>query len=111
MTHWQTLCNLDDLPADSGSCALVDEEQVALFYVSKMQAVFALHNYDPFAKAHVLSRGIVGDVNGDPVVASPIYKQHFKLATGECIEDSTVKIPSYPVRINDQHIEILFPHA
>ena len=111
MTHWQTLCNLDDLQADSGSCALVEDQQIALFYVPKMQAVFALHNYDPFAKAHVLSRGIVGDVNGDPVVASPIYKQHFKLATGECIEDSTVKIPSYPVRINDQHIEILFTHA
>ena len=111
MIQWQTLCNLDDIPADSGICALVDAEQIALFYVSKLQAVFALHNYDPFAKAHVLSRGIIGDINGEPVVASPIYKQHFKLTTGECIEDSTVKIPSYPVRINGQHIEINITHA
>ncbi|MCX7084897.1 MAG: nitrite reductase small subunit NirD [Methylococcales bacterium] len=111
MTQWQTLCNLDDLPADSGICALIDELQIALFYVAKMQTVFALHNYDPFAKAHVLSRGIIGDVNGDPVVASPIYKQHFKLTTGECIEDTSVKIASYPVRINNQHIEIKLTHG
>ena len=31
--HWQALCTRDDLMPGSGVCALVGEEQVALFYL------------------------------------------------------------------------------
>lgn len=34
-----------------------------------------------------MSRGIIGDLQGERVIASPIYKQHFSLATGRCLED------------------------
>jgi len=50
-------------------------------------AVFAIGNYDPASDANVLSRGIVGDIGGEIVVASPIYKQHFSLITGRCLEE------------------------
>ena len=110
MSHWQTICEVDALQANSGVCALVQGQQVALFYVPKTQSIFALHNYDPFAKANVLSRGIIGDINGEPIVASPLYKQHFNLKTGECLEDESVRIPTYPVRINSRHIEVAVAH-
>jgi nitrite reductase (NADH) small subunit len=106
MSHWQTICEVDALQANSGVCALVQGQQVALFYIPKTQSIFALHNYDPFAKANVLSRGIIGDINGEPIVASPLYKQHFNLKTGECLEDESVRIPTYPVRINSRQIEV-----
>ena len=49
----------------------------------------------------MLSRGIVGDLKGELVVASPVYKQHFSLRTGRCIEDATVRVPVYAARVED----------
>ena len=56
---------------------------------------------DPFSRANVLSRGIVGDVKGELVVASPVYKQHFSLASGLCLEDAAVRVCVFPVRLQD----------
>ena len=75
--NWVNVCHLRDLEPDSGVCALVDGKQVAIFYLPRENSVYAIQNYDPISKANVLSRGIVGDINGELVVASPLYKQHF----------------------------------
>jgi nitrite reductase (NADH) small subunit len=74
--------------------------------MSKDKAVYAINNYDPFGNANVLSRGIIGDINGQPVVASPLYKQHFNLQTGVCLEDETVRIPAYAVRIENGKVQV-----
>lgn len=106
MAQWQDVCSIDDLQPDSGVCALVDDQQVALFYMPKESVVYAINNYDPFGKANVLSRGLIGDINGQPVVASPLYKQHFNLQTGICLEDETVTIPTYAVRMENGSVQI-----
>jgi NAD(P)H-dependent nitrite reductase small subunit len=106
MAGWQTVCSVDDLQADSGVCALVNGLQVALFYMPKECAVYAINNYDPFGHANVLSRGIIGDINGQPVVASPLHKQHFNLNTGVCLEDETVILPTYAVRIESGCVQV-----
>jgi len=93
------ICRLDDIVPDSGVAALVGGEQVAVFRVD--QKVHAVGNHDPFSGANVLSRGIVGDLNGELVVASPVYKQHFRLATGVCVEDESVRIPVHAARVED----------
>jgi nitrite reductase (NADH) small subunit len=103
---WKDVCSTDDLQPDSGVCALVAGQQVAIFYMVKEKAVYAVHNYDPIGKANVLSRGMIGDIKGDPVVASPLYKQHFNLKTGVCVEDGQVTVPVYPVRITNGRVEI-----
>ena len=103
------ICALEDIVRDSGVAALVDGEQVAVFRLSD-DRVFALGNRDPFSGANVLSRGIVGDLKGELVVASPVYKQHFSLATGRCLEDATARIPTYVTRIEDGFI-VVEPHA
>jgi nitrite reductase (NADH) small subunit len=38
------------------------------------------------------------------VVASPIYKQHFDLQTGECLEAPQHSVASYPVRVEDGRV-------
>jgi nitrite reductase (NADH) small subunit len=106
MTQWQSVCNIDDLQPDSGICALVEGHQVAIFYMPKDSVVYAISNYDPIGNANVLSRGIIGDINGQPVVASPLYKQHFNLQTGSCLEDETVTIPAYAVRIENGSVQV-----
>jgi nitrite reductase (NADH) small subunit len=103
---WKDVCGVDDLQPNSGVCALVDGQQIAIFYMVKDQAVYAIHNYDPIGKANVLSRGLIGDIKGEPVVASPLFKQHFNLRTGVCTEDEQVAVSAYPVRLNNGRVEI-----
>jgi NAD(P)H-dependent nitrite reductase small subunit len=106
MSNWLDICSVDDLQPNSGVCALVDGQQVAIFYMPAEQAVFAIGNYDPIGKAYVLSRGMIGDISGVPVVASPLYKQHYDLKTGQCLEDDSVKVNAYNIRISGDRVEI-----
>jgi nitrite reductase (NADH) small subunit len=106
MSVWKDVCSADDLQPDSGVCVLVEGKQVAVFFLVREQAVYAIHNYDPIGKANVLSRGMIGDIKGEPVVASPLYKQHFSLKTGICLEDESIVVPPYPVRIQNGRVEI-----
>jgi nitrite reductase (NADH) small subunit len=103
---WTTVCALAQIPPNSGVCALVGGEQVAVFRVGTGAEVYAIANYDPFSQAFVLSRGIVGDRNGIPKVASPIYKQNFNLLTGQCLDDQAIAVPSYPVRVVDDQVQV-----
>ena len=97
--HWTPVCALQDVVPGTGVCALVDGRQVAVVRVGEGNEVYAIDNFDPFGKAFVLSRGIVGDLKGELVVASPVFKQHFSLTTGRCIEDPDVQLPVYAVRL------------
>ncbi len=106
MSQWFDICSMDDLQPDSGICALVEGKQVAIFYLPKQQKVYALDNYDPFGKANVLSRGLIGDIEGEPMVASPLHKQHFSLKTGVCFDDTNVKVDTYDIRIKNNKIEV-----
>ncbi|MDX1490142.1 MAG: nitrite reductase small subunit NirD [Pseudohongiellaceae bacterium] len=103
---WVDICDISDLAENIGQCALVNGKQVAVFCVSGTQDVYAIDNFDPFSNANVISRGILGDLEGKLVVASPIYKQHFELATGQCLEDESVKLDTYKVRVNDGRVQI-----
>jgi nitrite reductase (NADH) large subunit len=99
---WRFVCDLEEILPDAGVAALMDGKQIAVFRVENQ--VYALDNYDPNSDANVLSRGIVGDVQGELVVASPVYKQHFSLATGRCVEDPDASVRCYPARVTDGRV-------
>ena len=105
--RWQNVCAADDLVDGTGVCALVAGRQIALFQVDGQ--VFALDNFDPGSRANVLSRGLTGDLQNERVVASPIYKHHFVLATGRCIEDPTFSVTAYAARVRDGQVQIEMP--
>jgi len=96
---WTYVCALEELLPDAGVAALIDGRQIAIFRVHDQ--IYALDNHDPNSDANVLSRGVVGDLHGEPVVASPVYKHHFNLATGRCIEDPSRSVRVYPARVHD----------
>lgn len=98
--QWQEICKLSDIAPDTGVCAWYKGEQVALFRIGNSEQVFAISNYDPIGGANVLSRGIVGSVGERLVVASPLYKQHYDLRTGDCLEDDTVQVKTWAVQIS-----------
>lgn len=103
---WYPICRLADLVENSGVAALVNGQQVALFYLpTEPQQVYAIDNYDPIGKANVLSRGIVGDLKGELVVASPLYKQHYSLTSGRCLEQA-VTVRVWPVRVRSERVEV-----
>ncbi|ATJ83651.1 nitrite reductase small subunit NirD [Halomonas beimenensis] len=109
---WQPLCSRDDLVPHSGVAAWLETAdgpaQVALFYLPGQDTeLYALDHRDPFAGANVIARGIVGDLDGEPVVASPLYKQHFRLRDGRCLEDETVHLRTWTVRFDDDRVMIL----
>lgn len=105
--NWLPVCEQSDLIANSGVCVLVEGQQVALFYLPDEQPqIYAVGNWDPLGRANVMSRGIVGDIGGKLVVASPLYKQHFDLTTGECLEDDEASLPVYEVSLSGGKVSI-----
>jgi nitrite reductase (NADH) small subunit len=110
IAEWVTVCDLDRVLPNTGVCALVAGQQVAVFHwqspIAQSSLVYAIDNFDPFSQAYVLSRGLVGDRGGVPKVASPIYKQNFNLQTGECLDDGSVRVMTYPTRVVDGQIQV-----
>jgi nitrite reductase (NADH) small subunit len=102
---WVDVVALDELTPGRGVAALVGGRQVAIFLVAGGE-LFAVDNFDPFSEAYVLSRGLVGDRDGVPKVASPMYKQSFDLRTGRCLDDDSVRITAYPVRVESGRVEV-----
>ena len=109
--HWVTVCKQGDLIPGRGVAALINNHQYALFLTNQGE-LFAIDNRDPFCDANVMARGIIGDRNGEPKVASPMLKQTFSLQTGICFEDPSITIPTHQIRTTPtQTIEIQVPEA
>ncbi len=104
--EWFEVCALSDLTPNTGAGLLLKGQQIALFRVGNEKRVYALSNQDPFSQAFVMSRGIIGDIQGERVVASPIYKQHFSLATGRCLEDKDQRLQVFPSKIENGHVYV-----
>ncbi|WP_305417862.1 nitrite reductase small subunit NirD [Photobacterium leiognathi] len=95
--RWVKICHKDELVPNLGVTALINQQQIALYYLpNHEQTAYAIDNWDPIAKAYVMSRGIIGDQDGVLCIASPLLKQHFALATGQCIEN-----PTFALRVWD----------
>jgi nitrite reductase (NADH) small subunit len=108
---WIPVCALDDIVPNTGVCALVGGRQIAVVRVGEGDRVYAIDNFDPFSNAFVLSRGIVGDKNGVPKIASPIFKQSFSLLTGECLDKPGVAVSTHATRVRRGQVEIELPTA
>ncbi|ALG06733.1 nitrite reductase small subunit NirD [Kibdelosporangium phytohabitans] len=87
------------LPNRGVAALLPGDVQVAVFRTSD-DRVYALSNIDPFSRAAVMSRGIVGDRDGVPVAVSPMHKNAFDLRTGVCVDDPEVSLAVFPVRVD-----------
>ena len=99
---WQEVCRLDDIPADAGIGARLGDLQIALFRFN--DAVYALDNREPDSDANVLSRGLLGDVAGEPVVISPLYKQKIRLRDGCFQGSSQPAVRAWPVKVEAETV-------
>ncbi|GAB2930581.1 nitrite reductase large subunit NirB [Hafnia psychrotolerans] len=98
---WVDVCELSEIPANAGMAARLANRQIALFHLpDHPQQVFALSNHEPDSDANVLARGLVGDVKGEPVVISPLYKQRFRLLDGRSMDDAHSALSVWPVKVD-----------
>jgi len=103
--EWTTVCPVDDILPNTGVSALVSGRHVAVFRVGDTQ-FYAIDNVDPKSGASVLSRGLVGNLGEHVVVASPLYKNHFDLADGVCLEAPEHSVRAHSVRVEDGTVQV-----
>ncbi len=100
---WQVACPLDRILPDSGVAARIAGRPVAVFRLRDGRVV-AIDHTDPFTGVAGLARGLVGDHDGVPTVASPLHKQRFSLLDGRCLDDDAVAVSTHPTRVVDGHV-------
>jgi len=102
---WLDVCGYADLLPERGAAALVGGQQVALFRLAD-GSVHAVGHHDPFSGANVMARGLVGTRGDVDTVASPVYKQVFDVRTGQCLDDESVRLPSWPVQVAEGRVRV-----
>lgn len=107
--NWTPVCPAADILPNTGVCALVEGRHIAVFRVGGDQ-FHAIDNVDPKSGASVLSRGLVGNLGERIVVASPLYKNHFDLRNGECIEAPEHSVRAHAVRVDDGRVVVALAH-
>ncbi|MBE2169615.1 MULTISPECIES: nitrite reductase small subunit NirD [unclassified Cobetia] len=113
--RWVTLCQREDLVPGSGVAAWLEADgqarQIALFTLpatadSDDLTLFAIDHHDPVSGANVIARGLLGDHAGEPLVISPLYKQRYRLKDGQCLDDETLSLQVWPVRLEGDAVQI-----
>jgi nitrite reductase (NADH) small subunit len=102
---WTDVCSADDILPNAGVAARVAGRHVAVFRVGD-DRYFAIDNVDPRSGASVLARGLVGSLGERIVVASPLYKNHFDLRTGDCLEAPEHSVRAHAVRVEGGRVRV-----
>lgn len=87
MKSWIQVAHSNDVIVNGCCCVLLGGVQIALFKLQKLSSDsaewYAVQNLCPHDTRQVLSRGLTGDVQGEPKVVCPMHKNAFSLRTGE----------------------------
>ncbi|MCR1565954.1 nitrite reductase large subunit NirB [Mixta sp.] len=94
---WSDICALEAIPPQAGIGARLGTQRIALFRFD--DRVYALDDREPESDASVMSRGLLGDVAGEAIVISPLYKQRFRLRDGMALDRDDLQLRCWPVRI------------
>ena len=108
-TQWVCFGEASAIPADGGATLKYGRHQIAIFNFKAMDKWFASQNLCPHKREMVLSRGLLGDIEGLPKVVCPMHKKAFSLETGEGLNDPEYSISTFPVEIREGRIFIDLP--
>ena len=108
---WTTVCELSQLEPLWAEAAMVDGEQLALVRMPN-GTVYAVSNQDPATGSFVMCRGIVGSHGDRDTLASPLHKQVYDLATGECFNSADLTLRTFETRVESGSVRVrLVPEA
>lgn len=105
-TYWYKAAKVEAFLENGGSCIKYNDKQIAVFYFKKRNEWYACQNMCPHKMQMVLSRGMIGDVEGEPKVACPYHKKTFSLKTGENMNGECYSIITYPVKVEAGYVFI-----
>lgn len=105
---WYKAARVSDFPENGGACVKYKDMQVAVFNFSRRNEWYACQNLCPHKMQMVLSRGMIGSLQGEPKVACPFHKKTFSLRTGECLNAEECSISVFPVKVEDGFVHIGF---
>lgn len=105
---WFKAAPTEAFPKDGGACVKYKTLQIAVYNFNRLGKWYACQNLSPEKQEMVLSRGMIGDHNGVPMVACPLHKKTFSLETGDNLNGELPAIAIYPVRIQDGFVYLGF---
>lgn len=108
-TAWVAVGGLRDFPPDGGATIKYGNVQIAVFNFANRGEWYACQQMCPHRKAFVLSRGILGDMQGQPKVACPLHKKTFSLTDGACLSGDEYQIRTFPVKVDGDQVWLELP--
>jgi nitrite reductase (NADH) small subunit len=104
-TGWADVCELSQLEPLWAEAAIVDGEQLALVRMPD-GTVYAVSNQDPATGSYVMCRGIVGSHGDRVTLASPLHKQVYDLATGECLNSADLHLQTFETSVESGSVRV-----
>ena len=109
LTEWVRVGGVADFPIDGGRAIKYGATQIAVFRFESRNEWYATENTCPHKREAVLSRGIIGDRQGEPKVACPLHKKTFSLHTGKCLSGENYQVQVFPVRVVGDEVFVQLP--
>ncbi|GGB94490.1 MULTISPECIES: nitrite reductase small subunit NirD [Dyadobacter] len=103
---WHMACHVEDIPEDGGGCAFIEGKQIAIFNFARRGEWFATDNECPHRQQMAVARGMIGSQEDEPKVACPFHKKTFSLRSGQCLNDESYKISTFPVMVKENRVYI-----
>jgi nitrite reductase (NADH) large subunit len=106
---WILIGKTSDFAANVGTPILYGDTQLAVFNNAQRGEWYCTQNMCPHKQAFVLSQGIIGDAGGIPKVACPLHKKTFNLCDGEELNDGSLKILTFQVKVVNDDVYVELP--
>lgn len=112
--EWVSVGRVSDFPPNGGAAIKYGDVQIAVYnFAGRGDANggewYACQNLCPHKNSFVLSRGIIGSVNGEPKVACPLHKKPFSLKTGASLSGEDYSVKVFPVKVIDDNVFLELP--
>lgn len=95
----QVIYNLDTTSVQAGIGARLGERRTTLFRFG--DRVYVLDNRESGSVANILLHGLLGDIDGEPVVISPLYRQRIRPRDGWPYSGSEQMARAWLVRVEN----------
>eukprot|EP00820_Chromera_velia_P006039 Cvel_3760.t1-p1 / transcript=Cvel_3760.t1 / gene=Cvel_3760 / organism=Chromera_velia_CCMP2878 / gene_product=Nitrite reductase [NAD(P)H] large subunit, putative / transcript_product=Nitrite reductase [NAD(P)H] large subunit, putative / location=Cvel_scaffold157:82205-91598(+) / protein_length=1116 / sequence_SO=supercontig / SO=protein_coding / is_pseudo=false len=119
--RWVDCGRAAEFPRNGGAAVKYGQSQLAVFCFSGrgpngQDEWYATQNMCPHKRAFVLARGLLGEAPTDsaegsavPKVACPHHKRQFDLTTGKCLNDESMTINTWDVKVENGRILLHLP--
>ncbi|MEQ9364943.1 MAG: nitrite reductase small subunit NirD [Leptospirales bacterium] len=113
---WCSAGAIHNFPINAGIAVRIGGRQVAVYRLRRETAAtggdlsrdewYACDNACPHKNDNVLARGLVGDHQGELMVACPMHKKAFALSSGACLNDPDYRVRVYPIKISNGEVYV-----